>query len=304
MPSRKPASPLLDTDKAEQPENPDNTDRSEALALAEAEAAEAEATAAAARARAHALRLRQQGEASASDSEDSDSDADDAEEARDDTDDTSAREDPADAEVGALDIDDPASAVAPEDTAGAESGADAAEKPTLWQRVRVPRISWRKLPWKIIAAGAVVVVILGLVGASGYMVWHHRQVERDQQRSAEFAAAARQGVVTLMSLDYNKAKENVKAIIDSTTGDFKKDFQNTSEDFIKVAQQSKAVTTVSVTAAGVESMTDDTAVVLVSATSKVTNDKGAKQEPRPWRLRVDVARDGDQLKLSKVEFVP
>ena len=57
-------------------------------------------------------------------------------------------------------------------------------------------------------------------------------------------------------------------------------------------------------AAAVESMTDDSAVVLVSATSTVTNAAGAKQDPRPWRLSVNVARDGDRVKISKVEFVP
>jgi Mce-associated membrane protein len=64
------------------------------------------------------------------------------------------------------------------------------------------------------------------------------------------------------------------------------------------------VTEVNVNAAAVESMSDDSAVVLVSASSRVTNVAGAKQEPRSWRLSVDLKRDGDQLKMSKVEFVP
>jgi len=51
-------------------------------------------------------------------------------------------------------------------------------------------------------------------------------------------------------------------------------------------------------------MTDNSAVVLVSASSRVTNAAGAKQEPRTWRLSVDLERVGDQIKMSKVEFVP
>jgi Mce-associated membrane protein len=136
------------------------------------------------------------------------------------------------------------------------------------------------------------------------MYWNHRQVQAEQQRRAEFAAAARQGVVTLMSLDYNKAKEDVQRIIDSSTGEFKSDFQSTSTDFIQVATDSKAITETNVTATAVESMTADTATVLVAATSRVTNAAGAKQEPRAWRLSVNLARDGGQLKLAKVEFVP
>jgi Mce-associated membrane protein len=107
-----------------------------------------------------------------------------------------------------------------------------------------------------------------------------------------------------MSLDYNHAAEAVKRIIENSTGDFKKDFENESENFIKTAQESKAVTEASVTAAAVESMTENDAVVLLAATSKVTNAAGARQEPRNWRLVVNLTREADQIKVSKVEFVP
>ena len=51
-------------------------------------------------------------------------------------------------------------------------------------------------------------------------------------------------------------------------------------------------------------MTDDSAVVLVAATSEVTNAAGAKEESRAWRLSVTVTRVDGELKMSKVEFVP
>jgi Mce-associated membrane protein len=53
-----------------------------------------------------------------------------------------------------------------------------------------------------------------------------------------------------------------------------------------------------------DTMTDNSAVVLVASTSEVTNAAGAKQDPRNYRLIVTVTRDGGQLKISKVEFVP
>ena len=76
----------------------------------------------------------------------------------------------------------------------------------------------------------------------------HRHQAAEQQRSAEYAAAARQSVVTLMSLDFNKAKEDVQRIIDNSTGQFRDDFKNQAEDFIKVAQDSKVITEVTVNA--------------------------------------------------------
>jgi Mce-associated membrane protein len=51
-------------------------------------------------------------------------------------------------------------------------------------------------------------------------------------------------------------------------------------------------------------MTNDAAVVLVVSTSEITNATGTTQDPRIFRLLVTVDRDGDQLKMSKVEFVP
>jgi Mce-associated membrane protein len=71
-----------------------------------------------------------------------------------------------------------------------------------------------------------------------------------------------------------------------------------------VVEQSKVVTEGTVNATAVESMTGDSAVVLVQATSKVTNSAGANQEPRSWRFSITVTRDGGQLKMSKVEFIP
>ena len=59
-----------------------------------------------------------------------------------------------------------------------------------------------------------------------------------------------------------------------------------------------------VTAAAVQSMTDDSAEVLVAATSRVSNTTGANQQPRSWRLSVSLQREGEQIKMSKVEFVP
>jgi Mce-associated membrane protein len=294
MRSRKQTPPELNGDHVDNSSNGTDAVEDDALALAEeaeAEAVEAEATAAAARARARAIRLRR--EAAKSTAPAQTTQAAETVEAPDASDDTAEDDDDK--------ADDAEAAV---DTEVAEVVADSAEepetKPAKERRgVRIPLPTWRA-----VAASITVVVIAALLAGCGYMYWFHRQAQADQQRRAEFAAAARQGVVTLMSLDYNKAKEDVQRIIDSSTGQFKTDFQNTSEDFIKVATESKAVTETNVTATAVESMTDDTATVLVAATSRVSNAAGAKQEPRAWRLSVNLARDGGQIKLAKVEFVP
>lgn len=149
-----------------------------------------------------------------------------------------------------------------------------------------------------------VIAIAALASTSAWIVVKHRQAEHQRDLAAQFSAAARQGVVSLMSLDFNRAKDDVQRIVDNSTGQFREDFQAQAEEFAKVAESSKVVTEANVTATAVQTMTEDTADVLVAAASTITNAQGAKDDPRSWRLIVSMARDGDQIKMAKVEFAP
>jgi Mce-associated membrane protein len=154
------------------------------------------------------------------------------------------------------------------------------------------------------AKAAAIILILGFAGASGYLVWKQQDATRQQQRTAAFVAGAKQGVINLTSLNFDRAKEDVQRVIDSSTGEFRDQFQQRAADFTRVVQESKAITEGTVNAAAVESMGEHSAKVLVCATSRVTNKPDAKDEPRTWRLKVTMADDGGQYKMSKVEFVP
>jgi Mce-associated membrane protein len=285
VPSFRRRASVIDADRVDEPtQDPDRSaDAADALALAEeaeAEAAEADAIAAAARARARAIRLRRQAKAARGDA-------------------------PGEVEATAIEVDEQATEATDVETEDSTDGEErVAEEPSKEKPVREPR-RWRLgRILKVLAAAIAVACTCVLITLSVLMVINHRHQAAEQTRRAEYAAAARQSAVTLMSLDFNKAKEDVQRIVDNSTGQFRDDFKNQADDFIKVAQDSKVITDVSVNSVGVESMTNDTAVVLVSATSRVTNAAGAKQEPRSWRLSVNLQRDGGQIKMSKVEFVP
>jgi Mce-associated membrane protein len=291
VPSFRRRASVIDADRVDEPpqESERAADAADALSLAEeaeAEAAEAEAVATAARARARAIRLRRQAK-----SDEIETKADEAEATATEVDATATEAEGVVAE--------PVDAAEPEETSEVDDADEPSEeKPARWRRIPLGRIL------KTLAAGLAVVCTGALITLSVLMVVDHRNQVAEQQRTAEYSAAARQSVVTLMSLDFNKAKEDVQRIIDNSTGQFRDDFNHQAEDFVKVAQESKVITKVSVNATAVEKMTQDTATVLVSATSNVTNSSGANQEPRSWRLSVDLQRDGGQIKMAKVEFVP
>jgi Mce-associated membrane protein len=182
---------------------------------------------------------------------------------------------------------------------GADSDAGTEDEPDT---DTVTRRKLRRPGARTVAIGAAVVVLLALLAGTGLLAWHHYRVERDQQRAAQFIAVARQGVVNMTTLDSSQAESDVARVLDSATGDFKRDFASRISDFTSMVKDSKMVTSGTVTAAAVESMNEDSAVVLVSAVSTVTEAGGAKQPPRNWRLSVTVAKDSGRLKLSKVVF--
>ena len=301
MPSFRRRASVTDTDKVEESpkkavtpaETPDSTNTLALAEEAEAEAAEAEAMAAAARARARAIRLRREaavarpesanGAAAAVEDEPAAADEDTADEPESGTAEAVAEEPDAVVDEGDTDSEDVAE----------DNEEQAAPSGRRWGLIA-----------KIVAMTLAVLCTIALLTVSVLMFLNHRKADDERRMNAEYAAAGRQSVVTLMSLDFNKAQEDVKKIIDNATGDFKKDFENQAQDFVKVAQDSKVITDVTVTATAVESMDKDKAVVLVAATSRVTNSAGAKAEPRAWRLSVDLLKENGQIKMSKVEFVP
>lgn len=157
---------------------------------------------------------------------------------------------------------------------------------------------------KALAVGAATLVTCGSLTLSGYVVWHHRSVVRERQRTAEFATAAGHAVVMMMSIDARKARDDLQRFIDDTTGQFKAQMLVSAEDIVKAVEQSKVSATTTVQAVAVESMAKDSAVALVAAKSEFANSAGDKPQPRSWRVVVSLRRDGGELKVSKVEFLP
>jgi Mce-associated membrane protein len=245
---------------------------SDAANLADAEVAEAEALATAARARARAIRLRQQAhsvaEAEQTDTRPADSD------------------EPEPHQVGSDGTDEA-------DEAGTHPADGEASRP-----------GQRRPQSATMLTAAVVVLIVALLGASGYIAVRHRDAAQRQQRAAAFTAAARQGVINMTTLNFEHAEDDIQRLLDNSTGEFKDDFAKQADDFVKVAKQTRAVSDGTVNSAAVESMGNDSAVVLVAVTSHVSNAAGANEDPREWRLRVTVTKDGDQIKMSNLVYVP
>jgi Mce-associated membrane protein len=169
----------------------------------------------------------------------------------------------------------------------------------------VHTVAWLRQPGrKTPGVWAAFVLICAFLAVSGYVVQYHHRAADEQHRAEAFAAAARQCATALMSIDANRARDDVQRLVDDSTGPFKAGVLLAEDDLVKAVEDSKVSTKVAVKAVAVESMTDDSAVVLLATRAEAANPDKSKPPPRSWRVVMTVQRDGGKLKIAKVESLP
>jgi Mce-associated membrane protein len=177
---------------------------------------------------------------------------------------------------------------------------------TVVEKIRDwPRPRWLRLPSaRLLAVTAAAAIICTSLTVTVLMVLHHRDVVQEQRRAAEFSAGARQSVVTMMTIDPATVQQNMKDVIANSTGKFKSALEaGEADELVKGAQQSKVSIQATVQSVAVESMTENSAVVLVVATSEGTAPDNTKLPPATWRISLTLLRENGQVKTSEFEFV-
>lgn len=152
----------------------------------------------------------------------------------------------------------------------------------------------------VLLGSAIVVSLSVLVGWLGFGAYHAHQEQASQNQLLQ---VARQGALNLTTIDWQHAEADMQRILDGATGQFHDDFASRSQPFIEVVKQAKSTSVGTITEAGLESEDDGHARVLVAVAVKATAEGAPEQDSRAWRMRITVQRDGDQPKVSNVEFV-
>ncbi|KUI13841.1 Mce protein [Mycobacterium lehmannii] len=148
----------------------------------------------------------------------------------------------------------------------------------------------------------VVVALAALAGWLGYRAYESRQAEDLRNL---FLQVGRQGALNLTTISHEHAEQDVQRVLDSSTGTFYDDFQARAQPFIEVVKQAQSKSEGEIAEAGIESLNDNEAKVLVAVTVNTTNAGAPEQAPRSWRMRISVQKTGeDEAKISNVEFVP
>ena len=148
-----------------------------------------------------------------------------------------------------------------------------------------------------------VALVVALAAVSGWLGVRAYQDRRAEATRQSMVAAARECAANLTTVDYTRAEVDVQRILDCATGGFRDDFAARSAPFIDVVRRSQSTSTGTVTEAGLESQNGDEGVVLVAVTVHTAVAGASDERPRYWRMRLTVARDGPDAKISRVDFV-
>jgi Mce-associated membrane protein len=181
-----------------------------------------------------------------------------------------------------------------DDTAGETEDDDAGVEPAPAKR----RMSHVRL--------ATIVGLITCVALACLCGWLGFRAHESRQDAAErdlYLQVGRQGALNLTTIDFEHVDDDVKRVLDSSTGEFYDDFEARAQPFTEVVKQAKSKSVGTIAEAGIQSVRDDGADVLVAVTVKASNAGTAEQDPRAWRMLITVQRVGDDVKVAKVRFV-
>jgi Mce-associated membrane protein len=149
----------------------------------------------------------------------------------------------------------------------------------------------------------VYVVLAALVGVTVWLGLRVRSnAHHDDARDAA-VSAARQQAVNLLSIDYRTASRDLQRIIDGSTGNQRKIYEGLLKSFPGVLQQTKAVQTGQVLAAGIVSLHGSTAEVALAVNESVTSTAAKGSVDTARRMLLDLQRVHGRWLVSKQTFI-
>lgn len=151
---------------------------------------------------------------------------------------------------------------------------------------------------------AMALAVLSLLACLNvWLGYRDHQIRRAESAQRDMVEAAREGAISLTTIDHRQADQGVQRILDASTGAFRADFEQRATGFTDAAKTAQSQSVGTVADAGLESVDGDTGRVLVALTVMTSNRGVPERAPRAWRMRVTVVPDDGTYKVSSVEFI-
>ena len=153
----------------------------------------------------------------------------------------------------------------------------------------------------------VATLLLALIPGAAYLGFDKLTVVRDADSRAATQAKvveiASDKVLDLTRFSANTAERDTQRLLKGVTDEFRTNYQDQVKAFSSAVARERVTSTGTVASAGLKSLDDDTAEVLVAATGTVQNKKADEPQPRYYRLLVELKRVGDDWLVNGLEFV-
>jgi Mce-associated membrane protein len=122
-------------------------------------------------------------------------------------------------------------------------------------------------------------------------------------RAAAVRAAAEQ-VRTFLDVDHTDVDDQLDSMLATTTEEFRRQFADQLDTIRSETLRRQSSADVTILRTGLSESSAASAVVLVAADTEVTSRVGGTRTREvPWRIRVDLVRDGDRWLTDGLRFV-
>lgn len=158
----------------------------------------------------------------------------------------------------------------------------------------------RLVPALLVGFGVLTVAVVTLVVILGLQV---RGNAADGQLRAEALQVARQQSINLITVDPETVDRQMRTLLDGSTGQFREQSEQVRDQFGQVVRGGNVRSIGRVDEAGVISLSETRAEVLLALSSTVHNAQTPDGSRRIYRLKVTLLREEDRWLVSDMRFV-
>ena len=196
----------------------------------------------------------------------------------------------------------PVEPVAPvEQAADGEAHDEAADDEAADDEDGEASTTGRERPRAILLAAAVALVLL--LGGALFLGFQVRSQALDDAARRDALAAARQSALNLTSIDQENFPDDVAAVLDGATGDFRSDFAARADDLERLLTQNEVAAEGQVLEAGIVRADRRSATALVVVDSTVRNVQTPDGRVNRYRMKLELEKVGDRWLTSVLQFV-
>lgn len=130
------------------------------------------------------------------------------------------------------------------------------------------------------------------------------RAEKLSRQYDEVTKAAREHTEAFLAVDYKNMDPLIEKVLAGSTGPFKEQYERARVTLKSSAEEARATSTGEVLHVGIGDIDANDAVVFVAADSKVRNaSTRGKSQPRYYRLKLTMVRQGGDWLTSNLQFV-